>query len=313
MSIQHDFEIWGGVDGGHVVDFLRALRVPVVATLHSILGVPTPGQRAILTTLVEEADATVVMSDSAARLLGTAYGIDPGRVEVIPHGVPELPLVDPETVKPAVNLQGRTVLLSFGLLRPGKGYEFVIDALPAVVAANPSVLYVVVGATHPDVIRIGGETYRNGLVEQVRRLGLQEHVLFLDHFVGRLELSRWLEAADVFLTPYTEMDKSASGSLSYAMSAGRAIVSTSFLHASEMLADGRGLLVQAGSPAALATAVNALLDDDDLRAAIGQRAHDHTRGMIWTAVGAGYSRLFADVTGGARSARRAQPLEVAHA
>ncbi|HSL75935.1 MAG TPA: glycosyltransferase family 4 protein [Candidatus Limnocylindrales bacterium] len=296
VSIQHEYGIWGGDDGAHVIDFVRSLRVPAVATLHTVLRSPTAGQRAVLLELVRRARATVVMSRSAAALLTSAYGVDADRLDIIPHGVPDLPLVDPESVKPGLGLAGRAVILSFGLLGPGKGYDLALDALPEVVAAHPSVLYVIVGATHPELLRAEGEAYRTGLVAHVRRLGLEKHVRFVDRFVGRVELTRWLEAADAFLTPYPGMDQIVSGTLSYAMGAGRAIISTPYTYATELLADGRGILVPAGSPSALARALTTILGDDDLRAAIGRRAHEYSRGMVWSAVGADYRRLFARVT-----------------
>ena len=240
-------------------------------------------------------DATVVMSRSAANLLTSAYGVDRSRLHVIPHGVPELPFVDPVTVKPALGLEGRKVILSFGLLGPGKGYELALAALPDVVAAHPSVLYVVVGATHPDLLRSQGEAYREGLVGTVARLGLEDHVQFVDRYVGRAELRKWLEAADVFVTPYPNLDQIVSGTMSYAMGAGRAIVSTPYAYASELLADGRGVLVPPASPVALAAALNELLADPALRAAIGSRAYAHSRRMVWSAVGAEYRDLFAHV------------------
>lgn len=295
VSIQHEYGIWGGLDGGNVIDFVRTLRMPAIATLHTVLRDPTPGQRAVLSELVARTAATVVMSRSAASLLTSAYGVDARQVDIIPHGVPDLPLVDPVTVKPGLGVEGREVILSFGLLGPGKGYELALDALPAVVAAHPNALYVVVGATHPDLLRTQGETYREGLVHQVQRLGLKNHVKFVDRFVGRVELTRWLEAADVFVTPYPNLDQIVSGTLSYAMGAGRAIVSTPYAYATELLADGRGILVSPGSPSALATALNKVLGDHDLRAAIGRRAHEYSRQMVWSAVGAQYNRLFARV------------------
>ena len=295
VSIQHEYGIWGGEDGARVLDFVRALRVPSVTTLHTVLQHPTPGQRAVLSELVARTDATVVMSRSAANLLTSAYGVDRSRLHVIPHGVPELPFVDPVTVKPALGLEGRKVILSFGLLGPGKGYELALAALPDVVAAHPSVLYVVVGATHPDLLRSQGEAYREGLVATVARLGLEDHVRFVDRYVGRAELTKWLEAADVFVTPYPNLDQIVSGTMSYAMGAGRAIVSTPYAYATELLADGRGVLVPPASPVALSAALNELLADPALRAAIGSRAYAHSRRMIWSAVGAEYRDLFAHV------------------
>ena len=313
VSIQHEYGIWGGDDGAYVLDFVRALSIPAIATLHTVLQDPTPRQRAILTELVERVDMTVVMSRSAGVLLETAYGVDARRVEVIPHGVPDLPLVDPVHLKAGLGIDRRDVILSFGLLGPGKGYELALDALPAIVAALPKVMYVVVGATHPDLLRSEGEAYRNSLVEQVARLGMEDHVRFVDRYVGRQELMRWLQAADVFVTPYPNLDQIVSGTLSYAMGAGRTVVSTPYAYAAELLADGRGILVEPGSPSGLASAITAVLSDDALRHETGRRAYDHTRGMVWSAVGAEYSRLFSAVAGASREAVRAPSLAAVNA
>jgi glycosyltransferase involved in cell wall biosynthesis len=233
-----------------------------------------------------------VMSRSAASLLASAYGVDPRRLDIIPHGVPNLPLVEPETVKPALGVAGRRVILSFGLLGPGKGYELALEALPSVVAEHPTACYVVVGVTHPDLIRVEGEAYRERLEAKVSALGMQGHVRFVDRFLGRVELTRWLEAADVFVTPYPKLDQIVSGTLSYAMGAGRAIVSTPYTYAAELLADDRGVLVEPGSAAALAGALNGVLRDEDLRASLGRRAYVHSREMVWPAVGARYRSVF---------------------
>ncbi len=296
VSIQHEYGIWGGEDGRHVIDFVRSLRVPAVTTLHTVLQNPSAGQRTVLSELVATTEATVVMSRSAAALLTTAYGVDPSRIDIIPHGVPDLPLVDPETIKPGLGLGGRRVILSFGLVGPGKGYDLAIDALPAVVAAHPTTVYVIVGATHPDLLRSEGEAYRERLVARARELGLESHVQFVDRFVGRVELTRWLEAADVFVTPYPRLDQIVSGTLSYAMGAGRAVISTPYTYATELLADGRGVIVPPGSPVAVAAALNDLLGDAERRAAIGRRAYEYSRRMIWSAVGAEYERLLERVT-----------------
>ncbi len=276
-----------------MLDFVAALHIPAIVTMHTVLRSPTPHQRSVLTRLAGLAQASVLMSHSAAGLLVRDYGADPGRIRVIPHGVPDLPLVSADGVKPALGLGGRDVILSFGLLGPGKGYELAIDALPAVVAAHPSVLYVILGATHPDLIAREGEAYRHSLVAQVKRLGLQGHVQFVDKFVDMAELTRWLEAADVFVTPYPNLAQIASGTLSYAMGAGRAIVSTPYVYATELLADGRGVLVPPGSPAAFSAALATLIADPALRARIGARAFAYSRRMVWSEVGAQYQSLFA--------------------
>jgi glycosyltransferase involved in cell wall biosynthesis len=302
VSIQHEYGIWGGKDGAFVLDFVRALGVPAVTTLHTVLRQPSLSQRRILTELIDASAATVVMSQAAASLLTRAYSVDPARLDIVPHGVPNLPLVDPDSVKPRLGLEGRTVILSFGLLGPGKGYESAIAAMPDVVKAIPSATYVILGATHPDLLEREGEAYRRGLEAKAEALGVTEHVQFVDRFVGRVELGTWLEAADVFVTPYPNLDQIVSGTLSYAMSAGKAIVSTPYAYARERLAHGRGRLVPSGSTALLAEAFIELLSDPKLRTAIGRRAYEHSRGMIWFEVGAEYRRVFA------RAARSALPF-----
>lgn len=310
VSLQHEYGIWGGEDGERVIDFVRALRVPVVTTLHTVLRDPTPNQRVVLRELVSIAEASVVMSSSAADLLRTAYGVDPRRVRIIPHGVPNLPLVDSSTIKSALGIAGRDVILSFGLLGPGKGYELAIDALPAVVAEHPKALYVMVGATHPDLLLREGEAYRRSLADRVAQVGMEDHVQFIDRFVAKSELTLWLQAADVFVTPYPNMAQIVSGTLSYAMGAGRAVVSTPYAYAAELLADGRGILVPPGSADGLATSLNGVLADPVLRAAIGRRAYAHSRGMVWSAVGAEYRALFAEVAADASEIEQLSAAEL---
>jgi glycosyltransferase involved in cell wall biosynthesis len=234
---------------------------------------------------------TVVMSQAAVRLLAETYDVDPYRVEVIPYGIPDLPMMTTDASKATVGLDGRAVLLSFGLLDPAKGYERVIEALPAIVRDVPNLTYVIVGATHPDTIRADGDAYRDSLKARAAALGMAGHVRFVPEFVGRVELTRWLQAADVFVTPNPDLGTMVSGPLTYAMAAGRAIVSTRYPYATELLADGRGLLVASG-PAAIAAGVLRLLGNDKLRLSTGAAAHEHSRSMSWTRVGADYKRLF---------------------
>lgn len=305
VSIQHEYGIWGGIDGSFVLDFVRALRTPAVATLHTVLRHPTPSQRRILTALVDACAATVVMSQAAASLLTRAYAVDPARLDIVAHGVPNLPLVAPDSVKPRLGLEGRMVILSFGLLGPGKGYESAIAAMPAVVKAVPSAIYVILGATHPDLLHREGEAYRRRLEAQAADLGVADHVRFVDRFVGRVELGSWLEAADIFVTPYPNLEQIVSGTLSYAMGAGKAIVSTPYAYAVERLAHGRGKLVRGGSPEALGQSFVELLQDSTLRASLGRRAYEYSRSMVWSEVGAEYRRVFARAA--ARSTTRYVP------
>ncbi|HEY4227723.1 MAG TPA: glycosyltransferase [Candidatus Limnocylindrales bacterium] len=308
VSIQFQEGIWGGEDGDAVLDFVRTLELPSVVTLHTLHREPTARQHDILAELLESAGAAVVMSDAAAETLATTYAIDRARIEVIRYGVPDLPVMA-DTVKTSVGLEGRRVLLSFGLLDPGKGYELVIDALPAILAEHPTTTYVIVGATHPDVRLRDGEAYRISLASRAAALGVAANVRFVPEFVGRVELARWLQSADVFITPNPDLGSMLSGTLSLAMAAGRAIVSTPYPYAVELLADGRGELVEP-TPAGLAEGVIRLLDDDTTRTAMGARAHDHSRSMVWTKVGAEYRTLFARVASSRPSTPRGRSVSV---
>jgi glycosyltransferase involved in cell wall biosynthesis len=306
VSVQHEYGIWGGDDGEFVLDFVGALTKPVVATLHTVPQNPSARQRAILVGLIGASAASVVMSQSAARLLTRVYGIVPNRLDVVPHGVPNLPLVAPDTIKPGLGLAPGPVILSFGLLGPGKGYETVIEAMPAVIAADPAARYVVLGATHPELLRSEGEAYRSKLTRLADALGVSANVLFVDRYVTRTELGTWLKAADIFVTPYPNREQIVSGTLAYAMSAGKAIVSTPYPYAVEMLEAGRGRLVAAGSSKDFAEVLSELLRDPDARSQLGRRAYDFSRTMIWPEVGARYARIFYRV-----GATQDRPVELA--
>ncbi len=306
VSIQHEYGIWGGESGAYVLDFVRQLRQPVVVTLHTVLRNPSPAQRRVLSELIHLSAASVAMSRAAATLLVRAYGVNLDRVEVIPHGVPDLRRADPAAAKRELGLEDGPMILSFGLLGPGKGYEAAIESIPAVVSRFPNARYVVLGATHPEMLRREGEVYRRSLEDRARRLGVSEHILFVNRFVDSDELGRWLGAADIFVTPYPNLEQIVSGTLSYAMGAGRAIVSTPYAYAAEMLADGRGWLVDQATPdvlsAELAEAFVALLGDDELRTAYGRRAYLYSRSMVWPQVGARYRELFGRVVAGRTAA-----------
>lgn len=304
VSLQHDPSIFGGPDGDHVLTFASTLTLPLVTTLHVVPRTPTPGQRHVIAELARSSAMTIALSAGAAALLARTYGVDTGRIEVVPHGVPHLPLVDPDTIKPRLELTGRRMLLGFGILAPGKGFEAAIAAMPAIVAAEPTALLAILGATAPDRIAADGEAYRESLVAQVASLGLGANVRFVDRFLGRVELATWVEAADVVLAPYLDPDRNTSGTLSYAMGAGKAIVATPFPYAKERLAKGRGVLVAPGSPELLAQAVIRLLGDRKARDAYGAKAYEATRGQVWSATGAAYGRIFERV---ARPSHRIAP------
>src|ERR1035437_4168578 len=292
VSVQHEYGIWGGSDGEFVLDFVGALTKPVVATLHTVPHTPSPGQRRVLIGLLDASAASVVMSRSAAALLARVYGVNPTRLDVVPHGVPQLPMVEPDTVKPRLGLEISPMILSFGLLGPGKGYESVIEAMPAVIEADPTAYYVILGATHPELLRRDGESYRERLKSVAEDLGVADRVVFIDRFVTRAELATWLTAADIFVTPYPNKDQIVSRTLAYAMSAGRACVSTRYAYAVEMLGADRGRLVGTNSPAALSDSLTELIQDPVLRRQLGQRAYEFSRTMIWSEVGARYREIF---------------------
>lgn len=304
VSVQYDAGVWGGLDGEWVLDFVSALDVPSVATLHSLPRRPNAHQREVITSLIGAVRATVVMSEASSRLLVTTYGADPAAVEVIPYGAPDLPVVAPEkvaeSIAPTLGLEGVDAILSFGLLGPGKGFELMIEALPEIVRAHPKAQYVILGATHPDVLKAEGEAYRKSLAALASKLGVTSNVRFVDEFVGRNVLTRWLQAAAVFVTPTPDLDAMLSGPLAYAMATGRAIVSTKYPYATELLADGRGSLV-AATPEALAAGVIRLLGNPALRASMGEKAHEHARPMAWGRVGAAYQELFARVADGSKA------------
>ncbi len=311
VAIQFADRIWGGDDGEAVLDFVGPLNMPAVVTLHTLASNPTTRQREILGELIGSVSAVVVMSQAAATVLTNTYGVDPERVEVIPYGVPDLPITTVDVAKASVGLTGREVILSFGLIGPDKGYELVIDALPEILKAHPNATYVILGATQPDIRMRDGEAYRTALAKRAADQKVAGHVRLVPEFVGRVELARWLQSADVFVTPRPDLETLASSTLVQAMAAGRAIVATNYAYAAELLAEGRGVLTEP-TAASLATAITGLLEDEPARLAMGARAHEHTRPMVWTHVGAQYQELFARVASGATLVARGRGIRIAH-
>ncbi len=304
--IQHEHGIFGGDDGAYALDFLGALRVPAVATLHTVLKHPSSSQRAIVQQMSRTCARTVVMSQVAADLLRASYGVEQKKVRIIPHGIPDLPPRDPARSKARFGVSGRRVLLTFGLLGPNKGIETVLRALPAVVAAFPDVIYFVVGATHPMIVRHHGEEYRRSLENEAERLGVREHVAFRDQFVSSEELGGYLQAADVFLSPYQNEAQVTSGALSYAMGAGTAVVSTPYWHAQELLSEGRGRLFPFGDAATLSEAILSLLRAPEELERVRSSAFEFTRPMLWPEIGKTYVDLATQVT--AQAPARAAPV-----
>jgi glycosyltransferase involved in cell wall biosynthesis len=293
VSLQHEYGIFGGEAGSHVLTLLRALRAPVHTTLHTVLAEPAAVQRQVMSEIIHLSARLAVMTERGRSLLRTVYGVPDDRIDVIPHGIPDMEFVDPSFHKDRFGLESAQVLLTFGLLSPNKGIEHVIRALPDVVARHPRVVYAVLGATHPHLLRDQGERYREGLVALAADLGMQDHVVFHDRYVEMPELLAFLGAADIYVTPYLTRDQITSGTLAYAFGCGKAVLSTPYWHAAELLADGRGVLVPFRDPAAVAAGICRLLEDDACRHAMRKRAWLLGREMVWSRVAERYVEAFA--------------------
>jgi glycosyltransferase involved in cell wall biosynthesis len=291
VSIQHEHGIFGGDEGTYILDFVTGLRAPVIATLHTVLKHPTESQRAIVQGLALQCAGIVVMSKVAMDLLGSSYGVQGPKIHVIPHGIPEMEPRDQERLKARFGVAGQRMLLTFGLLGPNKGIETVIRALPAVIAAFPDLVYFVVGPTHPTILRRHGEAYRTTLEAEAERLGVREHVIFQDRFVTAEELCNYLQAADIFVSPYQNEAQVTSGALSYAMGAGAAAVSTPYWHAQELLAAGRGSLFPFGDSDALSRILMSLLHSPAELERVRSSAYEFTRSMVWPRIGEAYLEL----------------------
>jgi glycosyltransferase involved in cell wall biosynthesis len=290
--LQHEYGIFGGRAGSHILALLRELRTPVVTTLHTVLREPDPDQRWVLGEIAALSDRLVVMSERAVELLNEIYQVPLEKIDLIPHGIPDVPFVDPAFYKDQFGVEGQTVLLTFGLLSSNKGIENVIAALPAILEKNPDVVYIVLGATHPQVRRHEGETYRLSLKRLARVKGVEDHVIFYNQFVSLEELVKFIGAADIYITPYLNPAQIVSGTLAYTLGAGKAVISTPYWYAEEMLAGERGLLVPFRDPDALAEKVNGLLEDDAGRNAMRKKAYLYGREMIWSQVAQRYLECF---------------------
>ena len=293
VSLQFEYGIFGGRAGSHILALLRELRMPIVTTLHTILREPDPPQRRVLEEVAALSDRVVVMSERGATFLREVYHVAPTKIDLIPHGIPDLSFVDPGFHKDLFGVEGKIVLLSFGLLSANKGFENVIAALPAILAKHPNVVYFIVGATHPQVKQQDGETYRLSLQRLAQEKGVEGQVIFYNQFVSLEELVEFIGAADIYITPYQNPAQIVSGTLAYTLGAGKAVISTPYWYAEEMLADERGVLVPFRDPPALAAQVIDLLDNETKRHAMRKRAYMFGREMIWPQVAQRYLESFA--------------------
>lgn len=303
LSVQHEYGIFGGAAGDHVIEIYRGARMPIVTTLHTILAEPSAAQRRVMDEILSLSDRIVVMSERGARLLRDAHAVAEDKIDRIPHGIASVPAGS--GAKARLGLAGRPVLLTYGLLSPDKGIEHVIDALPDVLGRFPGAVYLVVGATHPHVKAQHGEAYRGALTDRARSLGVAASVQFHDRFVPRDELGEFVAAADVYLTPYLNLEQITSGTLAFAVGNGRPVISTPYRYAQELLADGRGILVPRGDAAAIARELNALFADGARQAALAARAAEFGREMMWPSVARAYLRSFERALSGRAEQARA--------
>jgi polysaccharide biosynthesis protein PslF len=295
VNIQHEFGLFGGERGEWLVDFIRALEKPVVLTMHTVLPEPEESYLRVTRALCKHASKVVALSETGRHLLETIYGIDPRSLEVIHHGVPDVPFQDTSAAKASFGIGQRTTISTFGLISRGKGLEYAIEAMRGVVRRHPEALYLILGETHPVVRRQEGESYRESLTSMVREYGLHYNVQLVDKYLDFDEVVTYLAATDIYLTPYLNPAQIVSGTLAYAVGCGKAIISTPYLYAQELLAHNRGFLCEFRDAASIAARLNMLLDDPSLRRATERRAYRFGRQMTWPHVAAEYEQLFSEL------------------
>ncbi len=303
LCVQHEFGIYGGPAGRHLLALLKEVRMPVVTTLHTVLREPDAAQRLVMDAIVARSERLVVMANKGAEILRETYGAPAGKIDIIPHGIPDVPFIASRHYKEQFGVEGRQVLLTFGLIGPSKGIEYVIEALPAIVRQHPNVVYIVLGATHPHLVAREGEQYRLSLERLAEDHGVQEHVIFYNAFVSIDDIKEFIGAADIYLTPYLNEAQVTSGTLAYVFGNGKPVVATPYWHAQELLADGRGVLVPFRNPAAIAESVCGLLADPVRMETMRSAAYAVGRGMIWPATAERYLDTFQH----ARADRNARP------
>ena len=292
VCLQHEFGIFGGKSGNHITELLKYLKMPVVTTLHTVLREPNLDQRVVMHKIAARSESLVVMSQYSARVLQEVFNVPARKIDLIPHGIPDLPFEEPDAYKERFSCQGKTVLLTFGLLSPNKGFESVIEAMPRILASHSDVVYVIAGATHPHIRAREGDRYRVELQALAKKNGVEKQVLFVNRFVSPEEMISLVGSADIYITPYCHEAQAVSGTLAYAMGAGKAIISTPYWYAAEMLDHGRGVLVPFENPDAIATATNDLLANDEARQAMRERAYLYARNMVWKRVAQSYMAAF---------------------
>jgi glycosyltransferase involved in cell wall biosynthesis len=295
VCLQHEYGIFGGPAGSHILDLLRGLKMPLVTTLHTVLREPDPNQLEVMEEIAELSDRLIVMSQLSSQFLQEIFKVPGSKIDIVPHGVPDLPFLDPNFYKDRFGVEGKAVLLTFGLLSPNKGIENVIQALPQILSRHKNVVYMVAGATHPHILRREGDKYRASLQALAKEVGVESQVMFHNRFASPEEMAEFIGAADIYITPYRHEAQVVSGTLAYALGAGKAIISTPYWHAIELLDDRRGALVPFQNPDAIAQKTIELLDTPAIRHAMRKRAYLFARKMIWKSVAQGYMGSFSRV------------------
>jgi glycosyltransferase involved in cell wall biosynthesis len=306
VCLQHEYGIFGGPSGSHILHLLRSLKMPVVTTLHTVLREPNPDQMVVMKEIADLSDRLIVMSQLSSQFLQEIFKVRGSKIDMVPHGVPDLPFLDPNFYKDRFGVEGKAVLLTFGLLSPNKGIENVIEALPQILSKHKNVAYIVAGATHPHILRREGDKYRASLQALAKEVGVEAQVIFHNRFVSPEEMVEFIGAADIYITPYRHEAQVVSGTLAYALGAGKAIISTPYWHAIELLDDRRGALVPFQNPDAIANKTIELLDTPAIRHAMRKRAYLFAREMIWKRVAQGYMESFARVRSDRMEAPRVQ-------
>src|SRR5881396_1039378 len=292
VCLQHEYGIFGGPAGSHILSLLRRLKMPVITTLHTVLREPNPDQRLVMEEIAAISDRLIVMSQLSSQFLQEIFKVPGSKIDMVPHGVPDLPFLDPNFYKDRFAVEGKAVLLTFGLLSPNKGIENVIQALPQILAKHKNVVYIVAGATHPHILRREGDRYRSYLQALAKEVGVESNVIFHNRFVSPEEMVAFIGAADIYITPYRHEAQVVSGTLAYALGAGKAIISTPYWHAIELLDDRRGALVSFQDSDAIARKAVELLDTPAIRHAMRKRAYIYARDMVWKSVAQGYMASF---------------------
>jgi len=295
LNIQHEYGLFGGEDGEWILDLIERISKPIVISLHTVLPEPSGHFREVTRQLCRRANAVVVLSLTGKTILADVYGVNDSKIRVVHHGVPDVPFRTTEEPKESLGYRDRMVISTFGLINRGKGLEYAIDAMASVVQRHPNALYIILGQTHPGVRRHEGESYRELLHERIADLGLSRNVKLIDKYLEFGELLSYLAATDVYLTPYLNPVQIVSGTLAYAVGCGKAIISTPYLYAKELLAHGRGFLAPFRDATAIANAVNDLLDDDALRRSTERRAYRFGRRMTWQYVVTEYAKIFCEL------------------